>query len=185
MRLEFKNILECDDKIRQDVRDWRNGDDVRKYMYTDRVIQKDEHQKWLDGLNGSEKNEFYVVYFDASPIGAVSLNNINKEFKSAEWAFYIFDEGAKKKGLGSAIEMFLLDYVFIEKEFEKLNCEVIAFNEAVVKMHQKFGFEIEGVRRKNIIKNGERMDVVLLGILRDEWLAKRDSLQKVVARLVG
>ncbi len=185
MRLEFKNILECDDKLKQDVRDWRNGDDVRKYMYTDRIIEKEEHQKWLRSLEGNAKNEFYIVYFDALPIGAVSLNNINQEFKSAEWAFYIFDESAKKKGLGSAIEMLLLDYVFIEKEFEKLNCEVIAFNEAVVKMHQKFGFEIEGVRRKNILKNNERMDVVLLGILKEEWLAKRDGIQKVVNRLIG
>jgi UDP-4-amino-4,6-dideoxy-N-acetyl-beta-L-altrosamine N-acetyltransferase len=185
MRLEFKNILECSEEIKQSVRDWRNLEDVRKYMYTDRVIEKDEHQKWLDGLACGAKNEFYVVYFDSLPIGAVSLNNINGEFKTAEWAFYIFDENARKKGLGSAIEMFLLDMVFAQRDFEKLNCEVIAFNEAVVKMHQKFGFEIEGVRRKNIVKNGERMDVVLLGILRDEWLAKRSSFEKVVARLVG
>jgi len=185
VRLEFRNILNCDGQIQAAVRDWRNLEDIRKYMYTDRTIEKEEHQKWLEGLASSFKSEFFVVFFDARPIGAVSLSNINKEFKSAEWAFYVFDDAAKQKGLGSAIEMLLLDEVFINRDFEKLNCEVIAFNEAVIKLHQKFGFQIEGVRRKNIIKNNERMDVVLLGILRDEWLDKRDGIGKIVSRIIG
>ncbi|MDD3467391.1 MAG: UDP-4-amino-4,6-dideoxy-N-acetyl-beta-L-altrosamine N-acetyltransferase [Campylobacterales bacterium] len=185
MRLKFKNILQCSAEIKVSVRDWRNLEDVRKYMYTDRLISQDEHAKWLDGLSSSAKNEFFVVFFDEKPIGAVSINNINFDFKSAEWAFYIFDDAAKQKGLGSAIEMLLLDEVFINRDFEKLNCEVIAFNEAVVKLHQKFGFQVEGVRRKNIVKNNERMDVVLLGILKEEWLEKRAGIEKIVTRLIG
>jgi len=52
----------------------------------------------------------------------------------------------------------------------------------VVKMHQKFGFAIEGVRRKNILKEGARVDVVLLGITRDEWLAQRPKMLAVIER---
>lgn len=185
MRLEFKNILDCENGLRQKVREWRNLPEIRKYMYTDRIIGEDEHAAWLEGLGKNDKNRFFIVFFDSFPIGAVSLNNINHDFKTAEWAFYIFDEGAKNKGIGAAIEAYFLDYVFEECGFEKLNCEVISSNEAVVKMHQKFGFEIEGVRRKNIVKNGTREDVVLLGILKEEWLCNRDKLTKVISRIVS
>jgi len=185
VRLEFKNILDCPDDLKLKVREWRNLEDVRKYMYTDRIIEHDEHIKWLDTLATNEKNRFFIVFFDDKPIGAVSLNNINLDFKTTDWAFYIFDESARKKGVGAAIEMYFLDYVFTECGFEKLNCEVIASNEAVVKMHQKFGFKIEGVRRKNILKNDERIDVVLLGILKNEWLENRVNIEKIVLRLVS
>jgi hypothetical protein len=50
-------------------------------------------------------------------------------------------------------------------------------------MHQKFGFEIEGVRRQNVVKDGVRVDVVLLGITKEEWLNRRPALQSVIARL--
>jgi UDP-4-amino-4,6-dideoxy-N-acetyl-beta-L-altrosamine N-acetyltransferase len=50
-------------------------------------------------------------------------------------------------------------------------------------MHQKFGFELEGVRRKNIIKDGSRIDVVLLGITKEEWKSKRPALEPLIARL--
>lgn len=55
----------------------------------------------------------------------------------------------------------------------------------MIKMHQKFGFLIEGVRRRNVIKDGQRIDVTLLGITRDEWASKRPSLEPLIARLGG
>ena len=87
------------------------------------------------------------------------------------------------KGLGSVVEFWMLDYAFDVAGLEKLNCEVLAMNSAVVKMHQKFGFEVEGVRRQNVVKDGVRVDVVLLGINREEWLSKRPALAPVIERL--
>lgn len=68
-------------------------------------------------------------------------------------------------------------------DIEKLNCEVLETNPAVIKMHQKFGFELEGVRRKNILKDGSRIDVVLLGITKEEWKDKRPALEPLILRL--
>lgn len=48
-------------------------------------------------------------------------------------------------------------------------------------MHQKFGFELEGVRRKNILKDGNRIDVILLGITKEEWKSKRPALELLIA----
>jgi RimJ/RimL family protein N-acetyltransferase len=53
----------------------------------------------------------------------------------------------------------------------------------VVKMHQKFGFPIEGVGRKNILRGGERIDVVLLGITIEEWLARRPLVEPLIVLL--
>ena len=40
-------------------------------------------------------------------------------------------------------------------------------------MHSKFLFEEEGVRRCNVIKDGIRKDVFLLGLVKSDWAAGR------------
>lgn len=52
---------------------------------------------------------------------------------------------------------------------DKLNCEVIETNEAVVRLHVKFGFVEEGFRCENIVKNEQLIGVFFLGITRSDW----------------
>ena len=41
----------------------------------------------------------------------------------------------------------------------------------------------EGVRRQNVVKDGVRVDVVLLGMTKAEWLGKRPTLVPVIERI--
>jgi len=50
-------------------------------------------------------------------------------------------------------------------------------------LHKKFGFVEEGIRRKNVIKNNERIDVYLLGILKEEWKQIKNNYIKIIDRL--
>ena len=79
----------------------------------------------------------------------------------------------------------MLDHAFGAAALEKLNCEVLEINPAVIKMHQKFGFVIEGVRRENIIRDGKRVSVVLLGITKSEWHTQRPKVLAAVERIAG
>lgn len=180
--MEFRDILDADPAIRDQVRVLRNHVDVRRFMYSDHEISPDEHARWLASLVGNARQRVFVVMHDAAVAGIVSLNAINLAHRSADWAFYL-DPALQGKGLGSVVEFWLLDHAFNEVGLEKLNCEVLASNAAVVKMHQKFGFAIEGVRRENILKDGVRLDVVLLGITRGEWLAQRPGMLGLIGRL--
>ena len=40
-------------------------------------------------------------------------------------------------------------------------------------MHQRYGFVIDGVLRRHVIKAGERVDVVTMSQLREDWAASR------------
>ncbi|MFD2644193.1 UDP-4-amino-4,6-dideoxy-N-acetyl-beta-L-altrosamine N-acetyltransferase [Pseudomonas japonica] len=178
----FLDILDADQATRDQVRALRNHADVRRFMYSDHEISPDEHARWLASLVGNARQRVFVVMLDGAVAGLVSLNAINATHRSADWAFYL-DPVLQGKGLGSLVEFWLLDHAFNEAGLEKLNCEVLASNEAVVKMHRKFGFALEGVRRQNILKDGARLDVVLLGITREEWQAQRPAVRGVVERL--
>jgi UDP-4-amino-4,6-dideoxy-N-acetyl-beta-L-altrosamine N-acetyltransferase len=180
--MQFLPLTDASPAVQAHVRTLRNQPDVRKFMYTSHEISEQEHAKWLNSLQGNPRQQVFVVIKDEQAVGVVSLNAINVLHKSADWAFYL-DVGLQGKGLGSVVEFWMLDYAFGVAGLEKLNCEVLAINAAVVKMHQKFGFEIEGVRRQNVVKDGVRVDVVLLGITNAEWLKKRPALVPVIERI--
>ncbi|MFI8224040.1 UDP-4-amino-4,6-dideoxy-N-acetyl-beta-L-altrosamine N-acetyltransferase [Pseudomonas sp. NPDC085632] len=180
--MQFLPFTDASPAIQAHVRTLRNQPDVRKFMYTSHEISDQEHADWLNALQGNPHQQVFVVIKDGQAVGVVSLNAINVLHKSADWAFCL-DVGLQGKGLGSVVEFWMLDYAFGVAGLEKLNCEVLAMNAAVVKMHQKFGFEIEGVRRQNVVKDGVRVDVVLLGITNAEWLDKRPALVPVIERI--
>ena len=180
--MQFIPLVDASHVVQAHVRTLRNQEDVRKYMYTSHEITESEHQGWLASLKGNNRQMVFVAMSDGQAIGIVSLNSINAVQKTADWAFYL-DTEIQGKGLGSIVEFWMLDYAFNEAGIEKLNCEVLETNPTVIKMHQKFGFELEGVRRKNILKDGSRIDVVLLGITKEEWKEKRPALEPLILRL--
>lgn len=182
--MQFLPLTEASPDIQAHVRTLRNQPDVRKYMYTSHEISEQEHADWLTSLHGNPRQQVFVVIKDEQAVGVVSLNAINVLQKTADWAFYL-DVGLQGKGLGSVVEFWMLDYAFDVAGLEKLNCEVLSMNSAVVKMHQKFGFEVEGVRRQNVVKDGVRIDVVLLGITKPEWQSRRPALAAVIERITA
>lgn len=182
MKIELKNILDVSQELQQEVRNWRNQENVKKFMYTDHSITQEEHNNWINSLKSNNKTKVFIVFINSQAEGIASINAINTTHKNAEWAFYLHDED-KRGGTGVLIEYTILNYVFDEMKIEKLNCEVLEINQAVIKLHQKFGFVQEGIRRKNIIKNGNRIDVYLLGITKEEWKEKKNNFNKVITKL--
>ena len=71
----FKNIIDVDTDLQYAVLQWRNHIDIRKNMYTDDIITRDEHTAWLKSLQTNTKTHVYIAYKSSQPIGLVSINN--------------------------------------------------------------------------------------------------------------
>lgn len=157
------------------IRDLRNRSEIRAVMYSDHLIALNEHLQWLRTLKDDRTQiVFAVVEETKTPLGLVSLRKIDRVHKKADWAFYL--AGDRKIGLAPALELSLIDFAFERLGLEKLNCEVLEGNAAVLKLHSRFFFEAEGFRKSEIVKDGCRLGVHMLGLRRDVWLAKRASL---------
>jgi UDP-4-amino-4,6-dideoxy-N-acetyl-beta-L-altrosamine N-acetyltransferase len=170
-------LTRLDTEIQLKIREIRNEENIRKWMYTDHIIGKDEHLNWIRGLNNDDKQiVFAVMENDKTPLGVVSVTAMNRLHRKSDWAFYLTEKA--RGGLGSALEFAIINFIFNVLGIEKLNCEVIHGNDPVVKLHKKFMFKEEGFRRSNIIKNGTRVGVHLLGLTREDWLAGKVLLQE-------
>lgn len=173
--------LEGDDETR--LLNWRNDPDISRFMYYDHVISVAEHHAWLQNALTSASQRHWIIQLDEVPVGLASVTKINPVHGSAEWAFYLAPPTVRGRGVGSVVEYRVLEFAFIELGLKRLSCAVLAFNEPVIAMHESFGFEREGVLRKAIQKNDERVDVVLLAQLQEEWFTLRGRIsQKLSGR---
>lgn len=174
--IEIKGIEKCNDAQRLSILDIRNQDSVRLAMYETHVISVDEHLSWLARIHQDASIQAFVIFLSGEVIGAVSVSKIDLRHRSADWAFYLSVEA--RGGIGRIIEYSTLNYVMNDLKLEKLNCEVLEFNEAVVSLHMNFGFEHEGTKRNEKLRDKERINVVLLGITSDEWHAVKPKVEE-------
>lgn len=162
-------FIELEEAHLELVREWRNSPDVSQYMYTESEISIEDQLNWFKVLQKDTTKKYWIIANRDKLIGVVNLVNIHAQFESASWAFYIGDVTTRGGGIGAKIEYAVLNYVFDELKLNKLMCEVFVSNDAVIKLHEKFGFRREAYYRNHIPKAGKFLDVVGLSILKDEW----------------
>lgn len=159
---------------------WRNAPSVRANMYTRHEISINEHLAWWQSVTQRGDQQYFMYEKDDIPSGIVGFTNIDRINSNCCWAFYA--AGDAPKGTGSRMEFLALEHVFGALGLQKLYCEVLAFNSAVIALHQKFGFQVEGQFRQHHLVEDEYVDIFRLGLLAREWAVKREEMQGKLLR---
>lgn len=95
-------------------------------------------------------------------IGAFRQNNIHS--RTAEIGYYL-GEPYWGKGYGTSAVTQLCEYIFQHTDIIRLYAETFADNIGSCRILEKCGFELEGILRKNAVKNGVVMDMKMYSIL--------------------
>jgi RimJ/RimL family protein N-acetyltransferase len=82
------------------------------------------------------------------------------------------------KGYGTDAMRVLLRYAFTEINLRRVSLGLFAYNPRAQRAYEKAGFVLEGRLRQAHRRDGQRMDELLMGILREEWEGK-DSSSKI------
>lgn len=101
-------------------------------------------------------------------LGHVALYKIDYRVRMAEFAILIGDKSAWGKGVGMACTKFVLEYGFRELNLNRIYLEVLSTNERAIKLYSSIGFKEEGRLRQSQYKGDHYIDVLIMGILRDE-----------------
>ena len=171
----LKRLTEEDIEL---VRTWRNSKEVSAHMYTEIEITEDSQKKWFQKIDNDTNCIYWIIEYDGKKLGLASITEINQSLKSCYWAFYLGDTSVRGAGLGSKVEYNVIEYVFNTLKLNKLRCEVFVNNDKVVKMHEKFGFRREAYYREHCIKNEEKIDVVGMALLQNEWYKICDFIKE-------
>ncbi|HLS44828.1 MAG TPA: GNAT family protein [Ornithinicoccus sp.] len=131
-------------------------------------------RRWYSTRNDQTDRLDLMVVDNASGqvVGEVVLNEWDPGVGTCNYRTLIGPAG-RDRGLGSEATRMIVDYAFEHLPLHRIDLEVFAFNPRAQRAYEKAGFVVEGRRREAHVLDGERVDAVIMGIIRPDWLASR------------
>jgi RimJ/RimL family protein N-acetyltransferase len=125
-----------------------------------------------DAARGGRDTTRFAIEVEGKCIGACALFNVNAPSQTCELGIGIGVKEYWGRGYGRECVRLLLQYAFRYLNYRKVWLRVHAPNERAIRTYRACGFVEEGRQRAHVWRDGAYDDLVLMGILREEWHAQ-------------
>lgn len=110
----------------------------------------------------------FGIFFNDQLCGVIDLHEWDHTLKKIEIGYWI-GETFEGKGLVSASCRALIDYVFADLQLHKVEIRFALKNKRSSHIPIRLGFTKEFVLRQGTQLHGELVDMVIMGLLKEEW----------------
>jgi RimJ/RimL family protein N-acetyltransferase len=132
--------------------------------------------KWMEAEVGeaSPASYFFSIRTRSEDklIGQLNLDVVDWSGRDAFVGLGIGESEYWNKGYGTDVMNVLLRFAFTEVNLNRVTLTVFEYNPRAIRSYEKTGFHHEGRMRKALNKEGQRWDMLYMGILREEWLER-------------
>ncbi len=137
------------------------------FQSTERFRRRWQEDRFL----GSDPRLLIVAHSDDSAVGWVSWREDGRLTSSGTYEIgaLLFPE-QRGRGIGTAAQRLLVDYLFSLRPIHKLWAGTEASNLAEQRALERCGFVREGLLREDVFRDGEWSDTVIYGLLRRELI---------------
>jgi RimJ/RimL family protein N-acetyltransferase len=130
-------------------------------------------EKWEQDENG-----FYFAIrsldeSDEDLLGLIELDGVIWPHGVCGISIAIGDPADWGQGYGYEASELALAFAFQELNLHRVTATVFSYNDRSRALFEKLGFRREGAFREFLERDGERHDMLLYGLLRPEWEARR------------
>ena len=132
---------------------------------------KKQYEDWEKEVEKQHNQFNFAVRLkeDDRLIGFARLYRIEWTHATGASQIGIGDRNDRGKGYGAETLRMLLRYAFDELNLFRLMASTSDSNTGALRFLERAGFVVEVRRRQAIQRDGKRWDVLMLGLLRDEW----------------
>ncbi len=141
-------------------------------------VSKYQQNQWYDNNITNDNNlRFIIETSQDGAIGLATLTDIDWKNRRAIHGIKLANKKNRTKGLGIDTVMAIMRYAFDELQLNRLDGSWFEDNIASQKLYTKCGWKVEGKHRQYIYKKGQYRDLVMVGVLKDEYekLVKENS----------
>lgn len=122
--------------------------------------------QWLQG-----RPDWAIVTPAGQIIGRVLIWRVSEQNQSCMLTIYIGDKAFWGKGCGTEALRLALRRAFGTLGLHRVELHVFDFNKRAIRSYEKVGFTREGARRRALKRGSKYHDILVMGILREEFLA--------------
>jgi RimJ/RimL family protein N-acetyltransferase len=152
---------------------WMTDPEITQYLRMFRPITRDMEEDWYNTLKKRENDFIFSIVILDDENDEILIGNceIKVDWKNrvGSCGIVIGEKDYHSKGYGTEAMKLLVDYGFNTLNLNRIELSTFNFNLRALKSYKNVGFKEEGARRQTIYVNGEYHDVIILGILKNEW----------------
>ena len=156
---------------------WLNDRDVMRFLTSRYQYSLMAEEAWMREHTLKQPSyanaSFAIVTKDGRHIGNTGLHHGSPEDRACDLGIMIGEKDCWGRGYGTDALRTLVGFAFDEMNMNRVELDVYAFNERAIRSYEKAGFILEGVRRQDMYRYGEYIDIVMMALLRSDWEAAR------------
>ena len=117
----------------------------------------------------ADKTEFsFIILQQQKAIGRIGFHQIDTNNKSAAIGYWLTKD-AEGNGIITAACSKIIDYGFNHLGFNRIEIKAATHNPKSQAIPQKLNFKQEGILRQAEFVNGSYFDIVVYGMVREDW----------------
>jgi RimJ/RimL family protein N-acetyltransferase len=155
---------------------WQTDSEYLRLLSAEPAFPKNEQQvaEWVrDGQRGRDN---YLLGIRALPddvlIGFIELGEVLWTHRNSWLAIAIGERAFWGQGYGYEAMSLALDFAFNELNLHRIQLSVYSYNQRGIRLYERLGFQREGIYREYLLRDGQRYDMLLYGILSHEWVGR-------------
>lgn len=151
-----------------------NDTEVTRYLSGGRPFSLHEERRWLE-TERDRKHELLLgiqTLAEGLLIGTCSLRPLDNVERCAELGISIGDKAYWSRGYGTDAMLTLCGYGFTQVNLHRIDLHVYAENARAIRCYEKCGFVHEGCLRQSHFRHGRYHDLLVMGLLCDEYREK-------------
>lgn len=145
-------------------------EEVQRCTGTKHIATEEEIQAYVKRIvEDNSRYDFLIINSQDQIIGESVINEIDFDTRCASFRIALFRKEFCGQGMGSEAIQMTLQFGFEILNLHRIELEVFSFNKRAYAAYSNAGFIEEGRRRKAELIDGEYCDVIIMGILHDEY----------------
>lgn len=122
-------------------------------------------EKWIESHLANPNHIILVAEMNSKIVGLLDFSNGHRQriAHTGEFGMSV-EKTVRDQGVGSLLLQVLIEWATQNKTIEKIGLNVHSNNERAIALYKKMGFEIEGIRKRDL-KYGEDqyIDTIVMG----------------------
>lgn len=151
---------------------WRNDEEIKEMLGGPKYfVSSEKERQWvLNAINDNNRIVLAICLKENDKyIGNIMLQEIDWINRSAHVPILLGDKDEWGKGYATEARMLMLKFAFEERGLERIWGEILESNINSLRMNEKCGFKVEGLKRNSIFKNGRFQNQIIVSILKEEF----------------
>ena len=153
---------------------WINDESLTATLAQRYPVSLAQESDWIEraarGQDPSKLPLAICLAKDDRHIGNCGLEAIDRDNRTATLGIFIGDADCRGKGLGEDAVRALCRYAFDELDLRKIRLDVSVLNPRAEKTYVRVGFRREGILRQESFRGGRPVDMIRMGLLKEELL---------------